>query len=76
VGLSSSSTIDPNVIGCPQYQGSPKLCRFFAISRESWKVLGIEALDLFDARAGILGKVEDVDLAVREDDPHSDRGVT
>ena len=28
------------------------------------QVLGIEALDLLNARAGILGEIEDVDLAV------------
>ena len=32
-------------------------------------MLGIEALDLLNARASILGEVEDVDLAVGEDDP-------
>ena len=38
-------------------------------------MLGIEALDLLDAGASVLGEVEDVDLAVGEDDPHADRGV-
>ena len=39
-------------------------------------MLGIEALDLLDAGASVLGEVEDVHLAVREDDPHADCGVT
>ena len=39
-------------------------------------MLGIETLDLLDARACVLGEVEDVDLAVREDDPHADHGVS
>jgi len=38
-------------------------------------MLGIEALNLLDARAGVFGEVEDVDLAMRENDPHADRGV-
>ena len=40
------------------------------------QVFGIKAFDLFNARAGILGEVEDVDLAVGEDDAHADGGVT
>jgi hypothetical protein len=40
------------------------------------EVLGIKALDLLNARPGILGEIENVDLAMRENDPHADRGVT
>jgi len=39
-------------------------------------VLGIKALNLLNAGSGILGEIEDVDLAMRENDPHADRGVT
>ena len=42
---------------------SPKLCKFFAISGER-QVLGIEAFNLLNAGSGVLGEVEDVDLAV------------
>ena len=38
-------------------------------------MLGIEALNLFNARASVLGEVEDVDLAVGEDDAHADGGM-
>ena len=39
-------------------------------------MLGIKALNLLNARSGILGEIENVDLAMRENDPHADRGVT
>jgi hypothetical protein len=50
-----------------------QVLRHLARKRE---VLGVEAFDLLDARPGILGEIEDVDLAVRENDPHADRRVT
>ena len=39
------------------------------------QVAGVEPLDLLDAGAGVLGEVEDVDLPLRQDDPHADRRV-
>ena len=36
---------------------------------------GIEAFNLVDAGAGVLGQVEDVDLAMAKDDPHAYGGV-
>ena len=39
-------------------------------------MLGVEAFNLLNAGSSIFDEVEDVDLAVREDDPHADRGVT
>ena len=35
-------------------------------------MLGVEPLDLFHAGAGVLGEIEYVDLAMRENDPHAD----
>ena len=43
--------------------------------RAEWQVTRIEAFDLFDAGAGVLGEVEDVDLALAQDDAHTDGGV-
>jgi len=39
-------------------------------------VTRIEALNLIDAGAGILGQVEDVDLAMTENNSHADSGMT
>jgi hypothetical protein len=38
-------------------------------------VAGIESLNLFHTRPCVLGQVEDLDLAMRENDPHANRGV-
>ena len=38
-------------------------------------MLRIEAFNLLNARSCILRQVEDVDLAVGEDDPHADRWI-
>ena len=38
-------------------------------------MLGVEPLDLLNARASILGEVEDIDLAMGEDNSHADRSV-
>ncbi len=54
---------------------SPKLCRFFAISRESGRCLA-EKLNLLHTRSCVLGEVEDVDLAAGENDPHAYGRVT
>ena len=35
-------------------------------------MLGVEALNLLNARPGILGEIEDIDLTVRENVPHTD----
>ena len=46
------------------------------IAREfggKWKMLRVEAFDLFDGCAGIFRKVEDVDLPLAENNPHADR---
>ena len=40
-----------------------------------WQVACIEAFDLLDARSGILGKIEDVHLPIRENDPHANRSM-
>jgi len=40
------------------------------------KVSSVEAFDLLNARAGVLGEVEDVNLSVAENDPHTDRRMT
>jgi hypothetical protein len=39
------------------------------------QVAGVEAFDLLNAGAGVLGEVEDVHPALRENDPHANRGV-
>ena len=36
------------------------------------QIAGIEPLNLLDARPSVLGQVEDVDLSVAENDPHTD----
>src|SRR5271168_141610 len=54
----------------------PKTLQVLGHLTRERQVLGIEALNLLNAGAGVFGKVEDVDLAVRENDPHADRGVT
>ena len=35
-------------------------------------MLGVEAFNLINARASVLGQSIDVDLALRENDPHAD----
>jgi len=40
------------------------------------QVTSIEALDLFNAGAGIFCKREDIDLALRQDQPHANRRMT
>ncbi len=36
---------------------------------------GVKPFDLLDARSSVLGEVEDVDLRLALDDPHTDRRV-
>ncbi len=50
-----------------------KIPRHLSGERE---VTSIEAFDLFDARASVFGEVEDIDLPVAENDPHTDRRMT
>ena len=45
------------------------------MSRDSGMVASIESLDLINRRPSILGKVEDVHFALRENDSHTNRGV-
>jgi hypothetical protein len=53
----------------------PKTLQVLRQLRRERQVACVEAFDLLNAGAGILGEVEDVDLALRENDPHTNRGV-
>ena len=40
--------------------------------RAEWQVSSIEPLNLLDTRPSVLSEVEDIDLSVAENDPHTD----
>ena len=54
----------------------PKTLQVLRELRRERQVACIEAFDLIDAGAGILGEIEDVHLALRENDPHANRRMT
>src|SRR5262245_61492349 len=75
VETNACSSAQSTMSSAPNLLLAPKTLQIMPQLRRHGQMVSVEALDLIHRRAGILGQGENVHLALRVDDPHTDGRV-